>query len=66
MQSDLVAKERRANVKGAFEVSRVMVGKHVAVIDDVMTTGNTVTELAQEMRDEGARIVDIWVCARVP
>jgi len=66
VQSDLVAKERRANVKGAFEVSRVMVGKHVAVIDDVMTTGNTVTELAQEMRDEGARIVDIWVCARVP
>lgn len=65
-QSDLPAKQRRANIKGAFDASGVLAGKHVAVIDDVMTTGNTVTELAQVMRDEGARAVDIWVCARVP
>jgi len=66
VQSDLPAKQRHANVKGAFEVSGDLSGKHVVIIDDVMTTGNTVTELAQVMRDRGARIVDVWVCARVP
>ncbi len=66
VQSDLAAKNRPANVKGAFEVDGSLRGAHVAVVDDVMTTGNTVTELAQVMRDRGARIVDIWVCARVP
>ncbi|VAW90473.1 Competence protein F homolog, phosphoribosyltransferase domain; protein YhgH required for utilization of DNA as sole source of carbon and energy [hydrothermal vent metagenome] len=66
VQSDLPAKQRRSNIKGAFEVGGVLSGKHVAVIDDVMTTGNTVTELAQVMRDSGVQKVDIWVCARVP
>ncbi len=66
VQSDLVAKQRCANVKGAFKVDGSLRGAHVVIIDDVMTTGNTVTELAQVMRDRGARIVDIWVCARVP
>jgi len=66
VQSDLPAKQRRANIKGAFEVNGELAGKHVAIIDDVMTTGNTVAELAQVMRAAGARIVDVWVCARVP
>jgi len=66
VQSDLPAKARRANIKGAFDVSGALNGKHVAIIDDVMTTGNTVAELAQLMRDKGVRIVDVWVCARVP
>ncbi len=65
VQSDLPASERRGNIKGAFEVSDALAGQHVAIIDDVMTTGNTVAELAQAMRARGARIVDIWVCARV-
>ena len=66
VQSDLLAKQRRANIRGAFEVNDSLCGLQVAIIDDVMTTGNTVTELAQVMRERGARIVDIWVCARVP
>lgn len=66
VQSDLPAKQRRANIKGAFEVDDGLRGKHVAIVDDVMTTGHTVAELAQVMRDRGARVVDVWVCARVP
>ncbi len=66
VQSDLPAKQRRSNIRGAFEVGGVLTGKHVAIIDDVMTTGNTVTELAQVMRNSGVQKVDIWVCARVP
>ncbi len=66
VQSDLPAKQRRANIKGAFEVDSSLYGAHVAIVDDVMTTGNTVTELARVMRDRGAKVVDVWICARVP
>lgn len=66
VQSDLPAKRRHANVKGAFEVDISVAGRSVAIIDDVMTTGNTVAELARLLRERGAREVDVWVCARVP
>lgn len=66
VQSDLPAKQRRANIKGAFDVDHSLRGRHIAIVDDVMTTGNTVTELAHVMRQRGARMVDVWVCARVP
>ncbi len=66
LQSELPAKQRHANIKGAFEVDDSLRGRHVAIVDDVMTTGSTVTELARVMRDRGAKTVDVWVCARVP
>jgi len=37
---------------------------HVAIIDDVMTTGNTVNELARMLKTAGVQNVDVWVCAR--
>ncbi len=66
VQSDLPAIQRRANIKGAFDVDGSLRGAHVAIVDDVMTTGNTVTELARVMRDRGVKVVDVWICARVP
>lgn len=66
VQSDLPAKQRGANVKGAFEVDVSLSGQRVAIIDDVMTTGNTAAELARVLLERGAREVDVWVCARVP
>ena len=65
-QSSLAnARERRANIKGAFRVSPGLQGvNHVAVVDDVMTTGSTVFELARCLRDAGVRRVDAWVVAR--
>jgi ComF family protein len=62
-QAGLVRKARIRNVKGAFEVNGRVYG-HVAIIDDVMTTGSTVHELAKVLLRAGADRVDIWVCAR--
>lgn len=64
-QSDLPAKLRRQNVKGAFRVRGVVTGRHVAVVDDVMTSGHTVSELAAGLRRAGAASVSVWVGARV-
>jgi ComF family protein len=62
-QSNLPRKERVQNVKGAFEVIRPVQG-HVAIIDDVMTTGSTAHELAKNLLKAGADSVEVWVCAR--
>lgn len=63
-QSGLDAGQRRRNVRGAFRVSADMRGLSVAVIDDVMTTGNTLEELVRALRRAGAQTVHVWVCAR--
>lgn len=65
-QQRLKRKERLRNLQNAFRVQAPLNGAHVAVIDDVMTTGATVTELARILRKAGAARVDVWVLARVP
>lgn len=62
-QSALSRKERIRNIKGAFEANRPVTG-HVAIVDDVMTTGSTANELAATLLRAGAERVDVWVCAR--
>lgn len=64
-QSSLKKGERRKNVRGAFEV-RASVPPHVAIVDDVVTTGSTVNELARVLKQAGAERVEVWACARVP
>jgi ComF family protein len=63
-QSDLSAAERRANVAGAFSVGRTFRGLRIAVIDDVVTTGATVTALAQKLLRAQAAAVCVWAVAR--
>lgn len=65
-QSDLPITGRRMNVKGAFAVRNesLLTGKHIALLDDVMTTGNTVHAAARALRKAGAREVEVWVVAR--
>lgn len=64
-QSGLSRKQRRKNVRGAFYWRGVSSpGKHVALIDDVMTTGTTVTECSRVLKKAGAKRVDVWVAAR--
>ncbi|MCO6441127.1 MAG: ComF family protein [Nitrococcus mobilis] len=65
-QTGLDRSERRSNTRGAFQVTARHVPAHVAVIDDVLTTGATVTELAKTLRQAGAEQVEIWVMARTP
>ena len=65
-QSALDAKARRRNVRGAFAVSpRTTWPAHVALVDDVMTTGATLGECARVLRAAGVARVDVWVAARV-
>jgi ComF family protein len=63
-QMDLPDTERRRNVRGAFRCTRALAGESVAVVDDVMTTGATLNELASVLKAAGAARVVNWVVAR--
>jgi ComF family protein len=65
-QIELPAIERRLNVKGAFTVTRPasVAGKRVLLLDDVMTTGSTMDECAQELKKAGAAAVMAITVAR--
>ena len=63
-QMDLPYAERRRNVRGAFRCTRAVLGTRVAVVDDVMTTGATLDEIAQVLKKAGAARVVNWVVAR--
>jgi len=65
-QAGLEQKARRRNVRGAFQVVRSLPGSHVAILDDVVTTGSTVSELTRILRKAGASRVDVWAVARTP
>ncbi|TQV62537.1 MAG: ComF family protein [Halothiobacillaceae bacterium] len=54
---------RAANVRGAFAVHGDLPA-HVALIDDVLTTGATVGELARLLKREGCERVDVWCATR--
>jgi ComF family protein len=55
---------RRRNVRGAFSCSGEVQGQRIALIDDVMTTGTSLDELAATLKQAGAREVSCWVVAR--
>lgn len=63
-QASLPWKERQKNISGAFECGMDLRGKHVIVIDDVMTTGATLDEFARTLKKHGARRVSNRVVAR--
>jgi ComF family protein len=64
-QTRLKYKERHKNMRGVFEVIRD-VPQHVAIVDDVVTSGATVSALAKALKQAGATRVDIWAVARAP
>jgi ComF family protein len=63
-QASLPWAERAGNVRGAFVCDATLTGRHVAVVDDVMTTGATLNELARTLKRAGAARVTAWVVAR--
>lgn len=63
-QTRLPWKERRRNIRGAFVALGDLTGKHVVVVDDVLTTGATMSELARNLKHAGAASVTGWVIAR--
>lgn len=69
-QAQLDIDARAANVRGAFAVEPTRLtelkGARVAVLDDVLTTGATVFEVARVLRQAGALEVQAWTLARTP
>lgn len=65
-QLGLPLNERRANMRGAFSCRKALDGKSLAVVDDVMTTGATLNEVAATLKQFGATRVVNWVIARTP
>ncbi|SUD76347.1 ComF family protein [Pseudomonas putida] len=65
-QQRLSAKGRRRNLRQAFAVAGDLPGKHVAIVDDVLTTGATAQAIAEVLRKAGAQRVDVYCLARTP
>jgi len=66
-QTELGALARRRNVRGAFMAAEDMAWPdHVALLDDVMTTGATLTEASRTLKRAGVKRVDVWALARAP
>lgn len=63
-QIELPAEQRRKNVKNAFHIQKKFYFEHVAIVDDVITTGSTVQELSLQLRRQGVKKIDVWSCAR--
>ena len=63
-QTELPYEERAKNVRGAFLCKLDLTGASVAVLDDVMTTGATLNELARALKRAGATRVENFVIAR--
>jgi ComF family protein len=63
-QTELPYDERAKNVRGAFLCKLDLTGASVAVLDDVMTTGATLNELARALKRAGATRVENFVIAR--
>lgn len=65
-QAALSEKERMKNVKGAFRIKRpeCFLNKNILIIDDVFTTGSTVSEIALLLNDNNAKAVDVLTLAR--
>ena len=63
-QSSLTGRARRRNLVGAFVARPDLAGLRIAIVDDVLTTGTTVTAVAAAVREAGARGTQIWTVAR--
>jgi len=64
-QSSLSARQRKHNVTAnLFTVKQPIQGKHILVIEDVVTTGATASAFTRALKQAGAATVEIWACCR--
>lgn len=63
-QSLLSAVERRKNLRGSFAMVKPIKADHIVLLDDVVTTGTTVYELASLLKKQGVKKVGVWAVAR--
>ena len=64
-QSSLNLPERNHNMRGAFSVQSLAGLEHMAIVDDIITTGNTVNALSQQLKAAGVQRISVWAIARV-
>lgn len=64
MQAGMDMKTRTRNLRGAFKSQPSWQGKHVMVVDDVMTTGASMHAVAKVLKQAGAAKVTALVLAR--
>lgn len=62
-QAGTSAASRRVNLQNAF-AARPTTFQHIALIDDVLTTGSTASAVAAALKQQGVKRVDVWCCAR--
>jgi ComF family protein len=63
-QSELHFRDRKRNMRRAFQCPAETVPSHIAIIDDVMTSGHTSSEASRVLRQKGAKIIEVWTIAR--
>lgn len=63
-QKKLAASARQHNLRQAFQLVRPLPYKHIAIFDDVVTTGATCAELEAILIDHGVEKIQIWCCAQ--
>lgn len=59
-------RQRQANLRGAYCMKGGVTLKHVAIVDDVLTTGSTVHQLCKLLLDAGVKTIDIYTICRTP
>ncbi|WP_312464237.1 phosphoribosyltransferase family protein, partial [Pantoea endophytica] len=64
VQHSLSASARRKNLRGAFRLEMPVRGRHILLIDDVVTTGSTVAEISRILLAQGAASVHIGCLCR--
>ncbi|WP_434638401.1 DNA utilization protein GntX [Klebsiella sp. I138] len=63
-QHRLSARLRKQNLKNAFQLEISVKGLHIAIVDDVVTTGSTVAEISRQLLRNGAATVQVWCMCR--
>ena len=63
-QAMLTAKQRKSNLRNNFTLNKKIPSVSIAIVDDVITTGTTVNELAKLLKKAGASQLQAWACAR--
>ncbi len=67
-QQGLNKQQRTTNLNGAFTINERIFAqtapKHLAIVDDVVTTGTTITQLCQLLKDHGVKQIDVYCIAR--
>lgn len=63
-QASVPFKARKQNIQHAFKFIQTIIPAHIAIIDDVLTTGHTANAAAKQLRKAGATTIEVWTIAR--